>query len=841
MKIMRSGGDSLTQYPPLFSLDSKFLFCTCGFEIKVFSTETGKNIQRLVGHEEEVTGISHHPRITLQILSSSLDQTIKIWDYEDGVLLTTYKIGFPLLGIYTQKNRKDIVLVLEQNDKSCLSKIEIEALNSSSDSGKDIETTILATGVHNKLPRAVGFLPQGNVIVFCKKKTLCTLDINKPNKVQEHGDKKGGRITCIACHPTDNVCVTGQSSGIIKFWHNLHQTDRNQSKKKKQDLIVSSQHWHSKEVRDVHFTPGGASLLSIGTESVLVQWIYNESGSKKDFFPRLGTPAQHVAVSYDGSLYATTHMDNSLLLITNYFTIKHSLEGFTAVVERKNSGLQFLEYDWKTKSCVTNGKPGHLLFYHPYTDSQLYNLDIVHQNYIASEMGSNLPQTIISSVAFSLQTKSKIGKENNASKSTWMATVEENPEAVNSREQKLKFWVFDETEQWWKLNTVVNDPHKSAITKVVFRPSSDVGRAQSTTLLTTSIDGLAKIWTVKVGNESSFWCCVTAASYRNHPVFDGDFSQDGSIAATAFGNKVCLSDPELLQDLTVLFSFAEGENIKCLRFGKHSCQHMLMVALDDILHACNLLTGEILWSVNTAVKYIISDPLSTFMAAITKCNDLFVFQPISSIPVCTQKKLSENSIISASFIPSTYSTQKSWLQNDTTVEWMQHSRIFFVDSSMSVFTICTEEETKNKQNLSKVSNMLNFDSESLKTPLASVLQGTNINKETIPGSEDTSSYIDYDSSASSLKEILDMPSHIAPPVSTLAKGFLLSFLPKRDLSKEKVEEDDSNTTIKYNIYSKEAEESSETESITEKMDDLEILSLVDKNTFKCFENIFDKS
>nr|XP_039269082.1 WD repeat-containing protein 75-like [Styela clava] len=838
LNVIRSGGDSLTQHPPLFSLDSRFLFCACASEIKVFSAETGENTQRLIGHDDEVTGICHHPKISLQILSSSLDRTIRIWDYEDGVLLRTCRAELPLFGIYSHENIQDVLVVTKKNDNSVISKVSLEAINANK-SEESLEMVILATNVSLKVSRTVAFLSPGNIIVFCRKKKLCVLDINNPNgAILEHGDQKGGEITCIACHPTDNACVTGQSSGIIKFWHNLHQWNKKSTNKKhtKSGLVVSSQHWHSKEVQDVYFTPGGASLLSVGKESVLVQWIYQGYGSKKDFFPRLGTPARHIAVSRNGALFATTHIDNSLLLITNYFSIKHSLEGFTAVMESKNTTHRFLEYDWKTNSCVTNGKPGHLLFYHPYSDTQLYNLDIVHQNYIASEMGSHIPQTTITNVAFTCQKIIKGFEKNDPSALTWMATIEDIPNVTYSREQKLKFWVFDEIEQWWKLNTVVNDPHKSTVTKITFRPHSDAGEIHPA-LLTTSIDGMAKIWTVKHGSsdEQFFWCCVTAASYRNQPLYDGAFSQDGSLCATAFGSKVCLSDPDLLQELTILLSFGKGENIKHLNFGSHSSQHILMVVLHDAMHACDLLSGGILWSVNIQVKHLINDHLSSFIAALTDSNDLFVFQPTSPLPIYRHKNLCKNQIVSASYVPSGNETRKSWLQSSENISWMQNSRIFLVDDKMSVFTFCTDKEVEDKKRLSSVSNIFNIDNESLKTPLASVLKVSKTKKESFSEDMDIESNLISDLHLTALKNILDLPSHVAPSTSSYAKTFLLSFLPKKVLSEKKA------SAMGKEIESEKHGASFELhEAPLKDFNDLSILDRLNEHTFMWSENLFNK-
>ena len=54
----------------------------------------------------------------------------------------------------------------------------------------------------------------------------------------------------------------------------------------------------------------GTNLLSGGLESVLVQWRYGQEG-EKDFLPRLGSSIKEIVVSPDGSLFCTSHTDNS--------------------------------------------------------------------------------------------------------------------------------------------------------------------------------------------------------------------------------------------------------------------------------------------------------------------------------------------------------------------------------------------------------------------------------------------------------------------------------------------------------------------------------------------------
>src|SRR5690242_13226055 len=79
----------LTQYPPVFSLpDGKFLFCPSVCAVHIVSTATAQQVGALRGqHRELVTAIVPNRSNTFQLYSASLDGTVCLWDYLDGICL----------------------------------------------------------------------------------------------------------------------------------------------------------------------------------------------------------------------------------------------------------------------------------------------------------------------------------------------------------------------------------------------------------------------------------------------------------------------------------------------------------------------------------------------------------------------------------------------------------------------------------------------------------------------------------------------------------------------------------------------------------------------------------
>lgn len=98
--------------------------------------------------------------------------------------------------------------------------------------------------------------------------------------------------------------ATGDTRGIIRLWHGLgaafQQYDAMVARgsavagsgrvpEMEKRLPTTSLHWHAHAVAAIAFTPSGAQLLSVGEESVLVQW--HLASGKREYIPRLGGTA----------------------------------------------------------------------------------------------------------------------------------------------------------------------------------------------------------------------------------------------------------------------------------------------------------------------------------------------------------------------------------------------------------------------------------------------------------------------------------------------------------------------------------------------------------------------
>jgi NET1-associated nuclear protein 1 (U3 small nucleolar RNA-associated protein 17) len=89
----------------------RYFFSAAGSAIKVHSTTTGEIVSTLSppissnaeksqfgarGHSEAITCIILNPDNPFQLITGSLDGTIKLWDFMDGVLLQTIDLAQPI-------------------------------------------------------------------------------------------------------------------------------------------------------------------------------------------------------------------------------------------------------------------------------------------------------------------------------------------------------------------------------------------------------------------------------------------------------------------------------------------------------------------------------------------------------------------------------------------------------------------------------------------------------------------------------------------------------------------------------------------------------------------------
>uniref|UniRef100_A0A8C1QDY9 WD repeat domain 75 n=1 Tax=Cyprinus carpio TaxID=7962 RepID=A0A8C1QDY9_CYPCA len=725
-------------------LNSWFVLCTSGDLVKVYSTRTEEWLHSLQGHTNQVTGITLNPANHLQVYSCSVDGTVKLWDFIDGILIKTFVIGCPLFAIYVSEKHTGVLflhvsmcfqLVSVHLPKSAEQEVEAKEMSAvSSHISKNPSCTAFGRGVRSVKHIFISFF------------SLCSFSLKAT-------DKKGAKnaFTCIACHPTDDCIATGHEDGKIRLWRNfIH----------KKEYTYSTQHWHHNAVNTLCFTPEGTHLLSGGIESVLVQWQYG-AGNRKEFLPRLGGSILHISASSDGQLFCTSHSDNKITVIESSFKVCGVIQGLV----KGDAVLTDLMIDPRSKALVLNGKPGHLQFYSLLRDKHLYNLDIVQQEYIYE---AGLDQFEVVKAAFDI-------------KGSWLATVEERGKKSSDLEFFLKLWAFDERTQSFVLNTTITAAHTDRIISMCFSSSEE-----TTMLVTAAEDSQFKAW-CQGADDQNFWSCDFVGSYHKLNPTNCSFSADSSLLAVSFQEVITIWSPDTWEMLTTLCQ--PPGVIRDLCFGRLSCsKYLLGTTTKNLLCCWNLLTCELEWSTSVDVSKLQPDPFSENVAAFSyqsKHTDLFVFKPSEPRPLFTNKNVCSEKVHRAVFVP----REEPLNSCDESTQWLNRSQLYFLTQNMDLLTFSTATEEDRMLSSSK---QLVIDDSVAVTPFYLLLGKHRQQQQKL----NTQSHPVSDKPQQTQGSLLHTPAHVLPAASVLCSMFVNSFL----ISNTGVQQDPLRYFVHINIF-----------------------------------------
>ncbi|XP_078084674.1 WD repeat-containing protein 75 [Mustelus asterias] len=759
VRVLRCGGSKMNYRRPVFSSDSKYLFCASGDLVKVYSTATQECVHVLKGHKNLITGIQLNPKNHLQLYSTSLDGTIKLWDFTDGILIKTFVVDFKLLALYTSAaDEKSIFAIISRDNKEASGRFQLISINLPKSTTQEVEAKdfiVILDDVYQS-PKSIAFGRECVYVASIRALELHVLFFKKKKRYSFRLGMKDGKganmFTCVTCHPKEDCIATGHKDGKIRLWRNFNH---------KQEYVYSTEHWHHDAVNDLMFSAEGTNLLSGGIETVLVQWRYG-SETKKDFLPRLGAAIEHIAASPDGALYCTSHSDNKLTIIQSNLHVSGIIQGLVQGQE-VITGLMF---DPKSKALVLNGKPGHLQFYSLQSDKQLYNLDIVQQERIHQ---SGLNQTEVVKAVFDSQ-------------GTWLVTVEERKGEETDLELQMKVWAYDEEKQSFVLNTTINAPHENHVSGLCFQNLTG-SRSGPATFVSAGLDCQFKVWVLgddsDIYRESVSWSCDFVGTYHHLQATNCSFSEDGSLLAVSFEQIITLWDADIW-DLKCTFCHPPGK-IRDLAFGRLSCSKYLLGTTENEFLCCwNLLSCTLEWSTELNVKVLQVDPLSENVAVFTefsRITNFFVFKPNEPRPLYMQANVCYDQVQRALFVP------REVLEdyNSESNQWLVRSQLYFLSASQNLMTFGTVEER-----LTPSSKQLIIDENIPKTPFH-VLLGKHREQQRNFGSETEQTALPEGSAT--ISQMLHTPAHVLPNASFLCLMFVNSLLiPKVGISSN--EDDD---------------------------------------------------
>ncbi|KAL1435507.1 hypothetical protein MTO96_000176 [Rhipicephalus appendiculatus] len=586
-------GASLVKHKGTFSYDSKFFLIPSGTGVKVYSCATGERASTFRKHSTEVVAVVRNPENLVQVLSCSDDGVVYKWDPSDGSVLKKHEISIhvgegkesKVRGFYAPPSFSSW-FVLRQEPDASHGKLE----SVSRDGG---EGQVLVEKVTLGSSSPIAFNSEGGFYAAIYKAKLFVGTTGLPSQpasmFRAMGHKKGVKFTCVACHPSEASLATGDSLGRITIWQGLKETKP----------VRSYHHWHTLPVFDLSYTASGSFLLSGGGECVLVKWSL-PSGARQ-FVPRMGLPICHIATSPDATLILTAHTDNCLRLVSSQMNVVRQVQGLAL---SQGSARELLFHDPRSSALLLRGLPGHLQFYQPHEDKQLFCLDVVGQNYMTQEREGGIVNTEVVLAALA---------------DDWLVTVEHWADDSLGPETRLKFWRFDHTLQNFVLDTSVYAPHNAAASQSEVHVSS--------------------------------WNCIGSGSFRGFVAGKGSIAQDGSLLAVSFGRSATLWS----EDCALRAALAHPQcpsSIAELCFGRGASSHLLTTCTEVKLIVWDIICLTVLWELDCTVTCLVADISTEAVAAFCSNNSMLLFEPRVKDSVQTNDVPAEcQPVRAATFLP----------------------------------------------------------------------------------------------------------------------------------------------------------------------------------------------
>ncbi|RKP27953.1 WD40-repeat-containing domain protein [Syncephalis pseudoplumigaleata] len=719
----------LTQLPVAFTPDSRMFLSGNDREVRFYSVATGQAIRSVPkwpqdSHRKPLTAALISEASPHQLITSSLDGRVKVWNYEEQTLEKTFVFGEPVYGICLCPKRPNEMLVLTVNQKTGESSVHMRVLDKSPKK-QDAILTKLST------PCRMAWSSDGTTLALVYERQLHIGSIGKDGSVQLKRQERG---------PSN------------------------------EQMLSTSFHWHAFAVRTIEFTSDGIHMLSGGTEGVMVIW-HMRSGTKK-FLPHLGADISSIAVSPDQNLYAIAQQDNAIRVVNALdLTMKQIVQGLkigSSAAHRLLSGSMAVEPH--TGHLVLNGSAGSLQFYNAITNRHIRDLEVTPVGYVArasrrqssallesAPTRRNICEPVIDHVTFTSDGK-------------WMVTADSRRGTKEASEQFLKFWALDPKKQSYHLRTRVDAPHQDKITSITATVRNGIPL-----VVTTSRDGRWKAWGLQADNKTKYWICVSSCDYRGMRARWSAFSDDGSLLAVAFNDIITLWDP-WYATLKRVFAYSISQRpIQQLAFVPGTAY--LVAYTDQHLYVWNVLTCSVHWCVQMKVQQLALDPNSPQFTVIAaegarQGKYLLTFDPAQPIPKMMQPFVGQSVIYAG--MPSTGAATASPL-----VVLDKHNQLRVHAGEVRKEQLPSESEAMEGVEGPAAANLFSnlFGKTSEPSSSSSMAPSVDAGQEAATLAASAAAAANVENS----DECWSLPAHVMPDVHTLYTHFMAGLLTTPDM------------------------------------------------------------
>ncbi|XP_004524794.1 WD repeat-containing protein 75 [Ceratitis capitata] len=224
--------------------------------------------------------------------------------------------------------------------------------------------------------------------------------------------------------------------------------------------------------------------------------------------------------------------------------------------------------------------------------------------------------------------------------------------------------------------------------------------------------------------------------------------------------EITLSDPVMAQ-------------IKKVQFAAGEWAHLVIVCTERRVLIYNLLTLRLHAACKLSVEHMAFDPISNLVAAFTKYNELYVFQPNVPLPIYQRRNLPR--LYDAVWLPRRHPKNRS-----INVDWQAQSTLYFLTEDQEIYYLGIPDSVDDD-----APPPITFTN-----PVKQAMQYSTFGTFATQQHSDMQSstrqsigpLVVGNSSKTAVKSLIDMSTHTMPPLSLLAADFVKSLLKTADSS-----------------------------------------------------------
>lgn len=811
--------------PIVFTRDHDFFFVASGSTIRIYSTNSGRLVSTLSSassdissstdsiipsqHTATITGLAINPSNAAQLISCSLDGTVKVWDFFDGKLMNTITLNQPITHMVTHTSLKNEVIVAVRKprgegenkgktnntkhsgaDNTILFKVNLRYIDRSS--MKKSERLGKRSAISD-----MAISSDGRYLVLVGHFKIHVADLSTSDHTMVKVLTQQA-LTRIAFHPSNNTFATGHAAGQIRLWYFLasddeHLFSRMATDNSKKETIAPSTvlHWHSHAVSALRFNENGSFLLSGGEESTLVLWQLSTQG--REYVPRLGgssilsiaflkggkendRPDQFITAMEDGSVVfiSTVNLKPIRTLQGVLAGSSHQLRKTIASAKRIQS-LPLAVEPRTNHLVLSSGHPSTIQFLNTVTDDQMMQLEIVPSNRVSRPGKDPLTQSHVEHICFS-------------NDNLWMATVD----VKATGETHLRIWQWSQSRNSYMLNTRIDQPHgfDSEILSMSFSPQSyglarrgPRGTLQDAPLLVTlgSKQGKCRSWKctsreVKRKTEN-YWYARSIFDHRGLPAEAMAWSSDGSLLAIMQGASICVWEPDsnVLVHVFALPSLTKTNDLVnkevCLSFAGKGGRYILSLTNGQLI-IFDVVLGQLVETIT------IEEPAKGLFALDSQREDgdfavITSSAQAAQVRVFDMKLAKPITLIQSATLPFGI---RQVIEADSKYNYGQFA-FFALTTSFDIVRIGKElESLRRKEQKANALRKINVR----RRTIFDELLGKQEQQEDITAATVAPQQKEVEANrASDASKLFDMPSHLLPPPHLLFEPFMKLMLPAR--------------------------------------------------------------